>query len=170
MQAYKNGVRATTFTDEDLGIGYLLGVSTEARIVRSYYLDNPMAGLIADRARAMRLAAGTLSGYAAGEVDTTQGLTYDLLADILTVVPATEEKVWNSVVVDRLATLRTDIYGPWAEQEDEAKTAQLTAMLKPLGIKVDQVFKTMDGKGSNRRGIVRDQVVEASKRKLRSVK
>ncbi|MEV7971491.1 hypothetical protein AB0O34_36705, partial [Sphaerisporangium sp. NPDC088356] len=103
--AYKNGVRATTFTDEDLGIGYLLGVSTEARIVRGYYVDNPAAGRIADRARAMREAAGTLSGYAAGEVDKTQPPTYDLLADILTVVPATEEKVWNSVVVDRSLTV-----------------------------------------------------------------
>lgn len=167
---YKNGIRATMFTDQDLGIGYLLGVSTLARVIRSFYLDTVISNKITDRALAMRKAAGTLTGFAAGQMTVTSKPSYDLLTDILTVVPATEEKVWNSVVVDRLAQLRPEIYGPWAEQEDEAKTAHLTTMLKPYFVKVDQVYKSVNGKGINRRGITRQAVAEAANRRIRRVK
>lgn len=169
--AYKNGIRATVFTDADLGIGYLLGVSTEARITRGYYIDNPAAGLIADRARALRIAAGTLSGQSAGDLPTPKAeISFDLVADVLAVVPASEEKQWNSVIIDRLAVLRPDVYGPWADQADDAKTAQLTAALKPYGIQAGQVFKTVDGKGSNRRGITRTHLVEAAPKRIRVVR
>ena len=40
--AYKNGIRATTFRPEvDAGIGYLVGASSQAQVVRTYYLDLP---------------------------------------------------------------------------------------------------------------------------------
>ena len=69
--SYKNGTRATMFTARDLGIGYLVGTSPDAQIVRSYKVDNPAADKICDRARALRAAAGTLTGHAIG--DTTTG-------------------------------------------------------------------------------------------------
>lgn len=59
---------------------------------------------------------------------------------------------------------------PWADQEDEAKTAHLTAVLKPYGIKVGQVYRTVEGRGMNRRGITRGDVVEAAPKRIRRVK
>ncbi|MYW01464.1 cell division protein FtsK, partial [Streptomyces sp. SID3343] len=132
--AYKNGLRATTFTANDKGIGYLVGHATEAQITRSFYIDGPAAEKICDRARAARITAGTLAGHAVGEsTDIDRAPAHDLLADVLAVVGPGEAKVWNEIVVDRLAELRPDVYGPWATLDSKAKPAQLTTALKPFG-------------------------------------
>ncbi len=101
--AYKAGIRATTFGPRDRGIGYLVGASDDPQIVRSAYLDGPATERIMVRARAARLAAGTLSGHALGEVQPTAGEAASILDHILTVVPAGEGKVWSETVADRLA-------------------------------------------------------------------
>jgi S-DNA-T family DNA segregation ATPase FtsK/SpoIIIE len=162
--SYKNGLRATTFTRADTGIGYLVGHATDAEIVRTFYIDGPSAARICERARAARIAAGTLSGHAAGETTGAERASaHDVLADVLAVIPTGEPKVWNEVVVDRLADLRPDAYGTWATLDVKAKSAQLTAALKPYGVPVGQVWGTDEttGKGANRRGIERDDVTTA---------
>ncbi|MFI9561767.1 cell division protein FtsK, partial [Nonomuraea endophytica] len=155
--AYKNGIRATVFVPEaDAGTGYLVGATPMPKVVKSAYLDTPATQRIADRALALRQAAGTLSGYALGQEPDQVTPTFDLLADILAVVPISEAKVWNETVIARLADLRPDVYGGW-------EVEQLTAMLKPYGIKTGQVWGTTeDGKGANRRGITREEVAERS--------
>ena len=141
--AYKNGIRATVFQPKvDAGIGYLLGATPMPKVVRTAYLDTPATQRIADRAHALRASTGALGGHALGEKPEQHAPTFDLLADILAVVPLSEAKVWNEAVVDRLAELRPDIYGPWARLEGGAKTAQLTTALKPYGIKTMQVWST----------------------------
>jgi S-DNA-T family DNA segregation ATPase FtsK/SpoIIIE len=156
--AYKNGIRATVFVPEkDAGTGYLVGATPMPKVVKSAYLDTPQTQLIADRAYALRDAAGTLSGHALGETPEQSTPSYDLLADILAVVPPSEAKVWNETVITRLADLRPEVYGGW-------EVEQLTAMLKPYGIKTVQVWgTTADGKGANRRGIVREEIAERSR-------
>jgi DNA segregation ATPase FtsK/SpoIIIE, S-DNA-T family len=150
---YKNGVRATTFTTRDLGIGYLVGAAIDPQIVRSYGVDNPAADRICDRARTARIAAGTLAGYAAGEAsDQAEQVASTLLADVLAVIRTDEPKVWNETVVARLTELRPELYEGWTVE-------QLTAALKPYGVKTGQVWgQTGEGKGANRRGIVRGDV------------
>jgi len=168
--AYKAGVRATMFSRKDLGIHYLAGEGDDPRIVRSVYIDAPTAERIAERARALREAAGTLSGHALGETPglVQQHARVDLLEDILAVTSADEVKIWNSTVVDRLAELRPETYGQWATLSDEEKTAALTARLKEHGVEVLQVWGTTpDGKGANRRGFARADVVEAYTRRKR---
>jgi S-DNA-T family DNA segregation ATPase FtsK/SpoIIIE len=161
--AYKNGTRATTFTKRDRGIGYLAGAADDPQIVRTYYLDNPAADAICERARAAREAAGTLTGLAAGHTPDRRDSTADtLLDDILAVVPAGEAKVWNETVVDRLAELRPEVYGTWAGMEPDAKTAHLTAALKPHGIKTGQVGRRIGGgKPVNKRGFDRKDITAA---------
>ncbi|MEV0758017.1 cell division protein FtsK [Streptosporangium sp. NPDC050280] len=162
--AYKNGIRATVFQPKaDAGTGYLVGATPMAKVVKAAYLDTPATQRIADRAHALRAAAGVLSGHATGQQPEASAPAYDLLADIAAVLAAGEAKIWNEVVVDRLAELRPEVYGPWAEQEGSAKTAQLTGALKPYGIKTGQVWGTPKegGKGANRIGIVRDDILNA---------
>ncbi|MDT0307194.1 cell division protein FtsK [Streptomyces sp. DSM 44917] len=152
--SYKRGIRATMFAWGDKGICYFVGEGADARIVRGVFADAVAADTIALRARATRLLAGTLTGHAAGEeMETTAGPGYDLLADILAVMP--EPKAWNETVAGRLASLRPEVYSGWGPE-------QLTAALKPFGIATGQVWgRTEGGKGANRRGIERAHITAA---------
>lgn len=156
--AYKNGTRATMFTAKDKGIGYLVGAADDPQIARSYYLDAAQAEKVTDRARALREAAGTLTGHAIGQDMTTEaeGNTDTLLADILAVTgpEATGAERWNETIAACLAEHRPDVYGQWGAE-------QLTTALKPHGIRTGQVWGTgEDGQGRNRRGIDPTQIVK----------
>ncbi|MFK4148072.1 cell division protein FtsK [Streptomyces sp. NPDC004065] len=152
---YKRGVRATMFAWGDKGIHYFVGEGADARIVASVYVDAPGAEAIAARARKAREKGGLLSGYALGEApEEVTGSAYDLLADILAVVPASEAKVWSETVVARLAELRPEVYDGW---DPDA----LAAALKPHGVSTVQVGRRVDGKVVNRRGITRAHITTA---------
>ncbi|MGW6310313.1 cell division protein FtsK [Streptomyces niveus] len=154
--AYKRGVRASMFAWGDKGISYFLGEGADARIVRSAFINAVEADRIALRARALRERAGVMAGHALGEQPETgpASASYDLLADLRAAVPADKSKLWNEVVVARLAELRPEVYGDWTPE-------QLTAALKPYGIRTVQVWGvTEDGKGANRRGIRRADVLK----------
>lgn len=154
--AYKNGVRATTFSPSDRGIGFLVGAGDDPVVCRTYYLDAEAAQRVAERARAAREAAGTLAGHAVGE-RVEQAEDANLLDDLATVFVESErlDKVWSEVACERLAELRPGVYGGW-------KPAQLAAALKPLGITTAQVWgEDEDGQGRNRRGIALEDVIAA---------
>ncbi|MQA62364.1 MAG: cell division protein FtsK [Actinophytocola sp.] len=164
--SYKNGVRATTFTARDKGIGYLTGAADDPQITRAAYLDGPATEKIVARARALRDRAGTITGHAAG--DTTEAdkrATVSLVADVAAVLQRGESKVWSETIVDRLAELRPDIYREWAQADPRAKANALAAALKPFGIDTLQVYgKTDDSKPANRRGVLADDVRTAANR------
>ncbi|MET7516377.1 cell division protein FtsK [Streptomyces sp. NPDC005480] len=152
--AYKRGVRATMFAWGDKGIHYFVGEGSDARIVGSVYVDGPGADSIAARARKAREKAGLLSGHALGEEPETTASAYDLLADLLAVIPAKETKVWSETVVARLAELRPEVYDGWDPEG-------LTAALKPHGVTTIQVGRRVDGKVVNRRGVDRSHITTA---------
>ncbi|MBZ6473214.1 cell division protein FtsK [Streptomyces griseocarneus] len=153
--AYQRGVRATMFAWGDKGIHYFVGEGADARIVAATYIDAPTADLIARRAYKLREAAGTLSGHALGEELEAEAPSFDLLRDVAVVIAANESKAWNETVVSRLEELRPDVYAGWAPE-------QLTSALKPYGVRTVQVWGTTeDGKGANRRGIRRADVLAA---------
>jgi S-DNA-T family DNA segregation ATPase FtsK/SpoIIIE len=155
--AYRNGVRATTLTPKDKGIGYLSGASDDPQVVRTYYVDGPAAEVIVTRARALREAAGTLTGHAIGEkVADDETRAASVLADVAAVLVAGEDKVWSETIVNRLAGLRPDQYKGW-------EPAQLAAALAPYGVKTVQVWGKDEetGVGANRRGITRNDLDRA---------
>jgi S-DNA-T family DNA segregation ATPase FtsK/SpoIIIE len=99
--AYKNGARATTFRPKvDAGLGYLKGEENVPRVVRTYYLNDAATEQVAKRARALREAAGTLSGVALGKDDGTK--CRDVLADVLAVFGDSPALHWQALA-DRLA-------------------------------------------------------------------
>ena len=99
--AYKNGARATTFRPKiDAGLGYLKGEENTPQVVRTYYLNNADTDRAAKRARAIREAAGTLSGVALGEDDSAT--QRDVLADVLEVFGIAPALHWGELA-ERLA-------------------------------------------------------------------
>lgn len=157
---YKNGIRASTLTSKDKGIGYLVGASDEAQVVRSYYLDGPTAEKVAERALELRKAAGVLTGHAAGEAPQTTALV-DLLEDLATIyATARVRRMWSEDIVAALAELRPEVYGGW--------TADALARALPAGLETRQInAKDEQGKARNRRGLALDDVQAALERRSR---
>ncbi|MFJ4785562.1 cell division protein FtsK [Streptomyces sp. NPDC088794] len=153
--AYKAGYRATMFSRSDRGICWMSGEGDDPRIVASAFVDAVGAEHVVVRARKMREAYGNITGHAIGETPDSGEAAYDLLADILRVVAADEDKVWNEKVAARLAALRPEVYGGW-------KAETVTTNLRPHGITAQDVWGTTDkGKGTTRRGIARADLTTA---------
>ncbi len=127
--SYRNGFKATAFrTKTDAGLGWLKA-DGDPQIVRTYYLDLPATEKIAARARAIRQAAGVLSGYALGQDDTEQPRSF--AADVLAVF-GTDQRLWSATIAARLAE---SLPGVYADLTPEAVASQLRA----LGVEVKNV-------------------------------
>jgi len=151
--AYKLGLRATVFEPVvEAGWGIVRGVGKPGGR-RSYYLNNDDAARVVARAVELRQAAGTMP---AAPVEREVGPSYDLLADLLQVWPADQEKTWNETLIDHLAVLRPEVYEGWEPD-------QLTKALKPHGVEVGQINRRPEagGKTVNRRGPTRADVLAA---------
>jgi S-DNA-T family DNA segregation ATPase FtsK/SpoIIIE len=159
--SYKNGLKASIFSKKDLGIGYLIGDADDPQVVRGHYLDSPAAEGICDRARALRAAAGRLSGHALGE-EPDDVPAVNFIADVAAVLRAGEEKVWLQTLADRLAELRPELYGAYADLDPTTKAKQLSAMLRPHKVRSKDVWGD-DGKGgkANLKGVEVADVMDA---------
>ena len=145
--AHKQGIRATMFTRRDVGVFYLVG-DADPQIVKGSYIDGPTGEAIAERARALRIARGTLTGHATGET-IDEGPRHDLLDDLAAIGHGRGERVERRTGRPP-ATLRPEAYGPWAALADEDKTEQLRA-LPSLRIASKGVSRRINGKQTNRR-------------------
>ena len=108
--------------------------------------------MIGRRARRLRAAAGTQSGYALGEQTTSPAVS--LHDDVLAVLGA-DERAWSETIAARLAGLRPDFYKGW-----DANT--LGDALRVRGVEPAQQWgQTAEGTGANRRGVTREQITAA---------
>ncbi len=123
--AYKNGLRATTLRPEiDAGIGYLVGAGPAAQVVRTFYLDMAATERIAVRARALREAAGTLSGHA---TEQDGEAVRDVLADMLAVFGTDAGLQW----ADAAARLASRFPSRWEGASADAVSAECRALGVP---------------------------------------
>lgn len=141
---YSAGFRATMFTKSDKGVGWLAGHADQPQVARTFYMDAPAAEKIARRAKALREAAGTLTGDAAGSPPPE----VSLLRDVLDVMP--EHSLWLETIAGRLAGRRPNLYGGW-----DAK--QLGSALRKQGVEPAQQWR----EGSNRNGVSRADLLNA---------
>lgn len=158
--SYGEGLDASKLLKSHKGVGLLKGMSDDSGIVRTYLADGRDAERVLTRAAALREAEGTLSGDAAGEAPAPE-VSATVLDDVAQVLGKGEVKVWSETIVDRLADLRPDVYGPWAELDAKPKAEALTAALKPFGVATDQISRRIDGRQVNKRGIKRDDLAAA---------
>ena len=137
---YRNGIRATMFDPrKEAGTGWLSKSAHDNRIVRAAFLTQDEAMDVGRRALAMRRAAGTLTGQAAGEavepVDTTT-----ILDHLRAVWPDGADRVHSHRLVDALAAYRPDLYGAWLDEADAAaRSALLSAALRPHRVRTVQL-------------------------------
>jgi S-DNA-T family DNA segregation ATPase FtsK/SpoIIIE len=144
--SYKSGVRATQFAFEDKGVAYLRGDGAEALIVRTVAgLDAPTSEKVALRARQARIAAGSLSGFAAGQVMEHEAEQVSLLQDVRQVV-GTASAMHTEDIREGLTGLRPELYG-------HLDNAALNTLLRGAGVDVEPVWVT--GKGTAR-GVKRE--------------
>lgn len=152
---YKAGIRATTLTPRDRGIGYLVGVEDDPLVVRTYYVDRVAADRIADRARATREKAGTLTGYALGDEDVPLTPAASLLEDMHVIFAQCDvTKLSSKRLLELLAELRPQVYGSWSPEA-------LAAALRPDQVAPQQVW--IDG--ANVRGYKVEHVLAALDRR-----
>jgi DNA segregation ATPase FtsK/SpoIIIE, S-DNA-T family len=136
--AYKNGLRATTFRhDLDAGIGYLLGAGPAPQVVRTFYLDMHAAERIAVRARALREAAGTLTGHAAEQ---DSDAPRDVLTDVLAVLGGDAGLQWG----DLAARLAARFPARWDGATADAVSAECRALGVP-SVDVKAAGKALKG-------------------------
>lgn len=137
---YRNGIRATMFDPrKEAGTGWLSRSAHDNRIVRAAFLTQDEAMEVGRRALAMRRAAGTLTGQAAGEqvtpVDTTT-----IVDHLRAVWPDGADRVHSHRLVEALAAYRPDLYGAWLEEADAAsRSSLLSAALRPHRIRTVQL-------------------------------
>ncbi|MFG2851860.1 cell division protein FtsK [Streptomyces mirabilis] len=158
--SYSEGLDASKLLKSHKGVGLLKGMSDDAGIVRTYLADGRDAERILTRAAALREAEGTLSGDAAGEAPAPE-TSATILDDVAAVLGKGEAKVWSETIVDRLADLRPETYGAWAELEPKPKAEALSNALKPFGVGTLQISRRIDGEQVNKRGIKRDDIATA---------
>lgn len=157
--AYTAGYDASRFQRAHKGVGWLLGADDSGAVedavtVRTNLAEPVDVEKIIDRAHAARVAAGTLTGHAAGE-EPAQPVRVNVASDVRQVFRDSEDKVWNERLLERLRHHRPGYYDDWAP-------AQLTAALKPHGVPVDQVHGRLDdGSTANRRGVRLDDLDRA---------
>jgi S-DNA-T family DNA segregation ATPase FtsK/SpoIIIE len=123
--AHKNGIRATTFRPGiDAGIGYLVGGGPAPQVVRTFYLDMHAAERIAIRARALREAAGTLTGHALDGADEGPRV---VAADVLAIFGTDAGLQWADVA----SRLASRFPGRWDGATGDAVAAECRALGVP---------------------------------------
>jgi S-DNA-T family DNA segregation ATPase FtsK/SpoIIIE len=152
--AYSRGARPTEFETavnddpKDSGWVWRVGLGPMAPM-RFYYISNKQAEQIAARAMRMRESVGLV------DISAVKTQAYNLLDDIHAVWPAGQDKAWSEVLLKGLAGLRPNVYGEWS-------TDTLAKALKGYLVTTAQTWGTgEDGKGANRRGISRADLMAA---------
>lgn len=142
--AYKRGIDATMFSQDDLGIGWLKSEGATPQIVRTVWgLDKPEAEVLAARGRALRVAAGNLTGDAAGDIAEIEAEEVELLADARAVVDADGGR---STSLQRLAALLAEHRATWKDLDAEAVGGLLrTAGVAPSSIYCPAESRSMQG-------------------------
>lgn len=136
---YKNGIRATQFTAQDKGMGWLVGAADEPVVVRAFYVDAPMAERVV--ARAMELRGGLVA-----EPEAPRVRIRNLAADVRRIWPAEVVALWLAEILERLQQLDAEVYA-------DMTTESLSAALRAAGVAPVPVHRKLEGQGFTRYGV-----------------
>lgn len=140
---YRDGLRPSAFSRSDVGVAWLVGEGDDPRIVRVHPLSAEDTYPVAARARALREAAGLLTGMAAGEDAADVHPLPTMAARVAAIWPTGQTRAR----FDELAPLLGET------------TETVSAALRGEGVRVVQVKRD---DGTNRRGVTRDDVLDTA--------
>lgn len=132
--SYKAGYDSTVFRPKtDAGLGWLKAEG-DPRIVKTYYLDLNDTEKVAKRARGLREAAGTLTGYALGEGgDEVPDRVF--AADVLSIFGA-DDNLWSETIAARLRETLPEAYDGTLTRD------AVGSQLRAAGVPVKDVRET----------------------------
>lgn len=141
--SYQAGIRATQFAFSEKGIAYFRGDGAEPLVVRTVTMNAEKADRIADQARALRVAAGRLTGEAAEDGIEDAVLVTDIVDDVEQVMrDRNRGRAHHVELVEWLRALRPEDYSVIDVEE-------VSARLRARGVRISQV--RIDG--VNRKGV-----------------
>jgi DNA segregation ATPase FtsK/SpoIIIE, S-DNA-T family len=126
--AYERGLRATDISMDEQGTG-ILARGREGTTVRAAFIKQTEAQEIGKRALALRTAAGTLSGQAAGAEVAHEDVT-TIVDHLKAVWPDGADAVHSHRLIEALAAYRSDLYGEWPAMDRTTASTTLAAALK----------------------------------------
>ncbi|MBB0245499.1 AAA family ATPase [Streptomyces alkaliphilus] len=158
--AHERGLRATEISTSEQGTGILVR-GREGTTVRAAFIKQTEAAEIGKRALALRTAAGTLTGQAAGQ-DVIEAAAETIVDHLRAIWPEGKEAVHSHRLVDALAAHHPEVYGPWLDLEDvAARSTALSGALKPHGVPTRQLT-IRECCGGGAKGVRFTDVPEAS--------
>jgi S-DNA-T family DNA segregation ATPase FtsK/SpoIIIE len=114
------GADASMLSEHHTGVGVLVTGPGSFEIVKADYLDVPTFAEVCQRGRALRIAAGTLSGDAANDTvakAVAAGVVIPLvLADVLMVMHGID-RMHTTTILDRLVNLDEDAYHSYSSDQ-----------------------------------------------------
>lgn len=153
--AYKRGIDAQMFDIDDKGIAYLKAEGSDPRIVRSVFgLDAVEAGRLAEVARQMRIAAGRLTGEAAGDapapvLDAVADCSRELIARGRDAAHLAELVDWLAGSQDGYAALGVDELGRRLRERGVEPTQVKRVGQNRTGVRLGDLRKQSVSDGAN---------------------
>lgn len=149
------GADASILQEEHKGVGVLVTGPSNWTTVKADYLDGPGFAEVCARGRALREAAGTLKGEAAGDVlalADAQGRQIPQLLNDALMVMRHSPRMFTTDLLAGLANLDEDEYGDWNPEI-------LAIELEKAG--VERTSKQVKISGENRAGYQRRDIEDA---------
>lgn len=149
------GADASILQEEHKGVGVLVTGPSNWTTVKADYLDGPGFAEVCARGRALREAAGTLKGEAAGDVlalADAQGRQIPQVVNDVLMVMRHSPRMFTTDLLAGLANLDEDEYGDWNPEI-------LAIELEKAG--VERTSKQVKISGENRAGYQRRDIEDA---------
>ncbi|WP_206442861.1 FtsK/SpoIIIE domain-containing protein [Candidatus Protofrankia californiensis] len=132
------GADASMLSEEHVGVGVLVTGPASFVTVKADYLDNPAFEQVCVRGRALRIAEGTLTGDACGDIAAaagTVGFTIPAIIGDVMEVFGPRTRMWTADILTGLVNVDEDSYGDFdadmlAAELDRAGVTRTTKQVK----------------------------------------